>query len=276
MPTYRYRGLDVGGQNVAGELEADDVRAAVAHLEEMGLQVQAIDEITYGSSVRRQAGTESVAVLPSASQRPKRLGRRDTEELAQHLASLTESNLPLASGLMAFADELSSNKLRRSLKRIADSLSRGETLDAALAAQKMPADLVALVRAGAHSGDTGLILRHYASNIQRAAELRRRLSAALGYPLVLLGISLTLVFAILKIIAPQFITIYDGFGTELPLMTYYLVLATNVVEKLRWPYLIAILAVFSLAAWLFPALLGSARRRWLLRRLPLIGRVSVK
>ena len=104
-----------------------------------------------------------------------RLSTQDTALLSAQIAGLTGAGLPLASGLQALGAELPRGRLRRMLDALARSLTRGASLDEAIAAQgtALPAHLGGLVVAGQRTGRTGEVLGRFAGYTQIGADVER-------------------------------------------------------------------------------------------------------
>ena len=97
--------------------------------------------------------------------------------------------MPLEGGLRALADEIPSARLARVLRQLADRLTAGATLEAAIRAlgSRLPADLRGLIVAGIRSGRLAVVLEEFAALIRRQQQLRRRATLAVAYPTLLLG-----------------------------------------------------------------------------------------
>lgn len=109
------------------------------------------------------------------------------EELAalgDEIAALIRAGVPLEAGLQATARDLPP-RLGRLVERLAERLGRGETLSAALAAERpdYPPVMMAVVEAGLRSGRTAQAVEGMAETAHRLVDLRRSMTAAIVYPL---------------------------------------------------------------------------------------------
>ena len=93
--------------------------------------------------------------------------------LGDEIAALVRAGVPLERGLTDLASDLPGS-LGKLTARIADRLSSGETLDAALAAEgaALPATTAAVIRAGLRSGNLAVALESHAASSRRISTIR--------------------------------------------------------------------------------------------------------
>ena len=152
-----------------------------------------------------------------------RLSAEESVELAAQLAELGRSGLRLPEGLRAAAGELPGRKLPETMRQIAADLERGEALDRVLAdrSRRLPADLRGMVLAGVRSGHVVEVLEEFVDLKRERIELRRRIWAALAYPLLLL-VMMAVLFLFLKIfVVGQMAAVFEDFEAELPTLTEF-------------------------------------------------------
>jgi type II secretory pathway component PulF len=208
MPIYHYTAIDGRGRRVTGDVHATDPDHAIEQLGHMELRVERI-------VVAEMKPAEKTPVDPApetsapALHRVGRMSESDAQEIAGHIAGIEQSGLPLESGLAAIAAELDNKRVARVLKRLVRDLEGGVSLETALAQSKAPGHLKALIRAGARTGATPLILEQYAETAAAVAAHRGTFLRAIAYPLVLLLLctAFTLVFTL--VVAPGFIAVLE-------------------------------------------------------------------
>ena len=194
--------------------------------------------------------------------------------LSAQIAGLTGAGLPLASGLQALGAELPRGRLRRMLDAMARSLTRGASLDEAIAAQgaALPAHLGGLVVAGQRTGRTGEVLGRFAGYTQIGADVRRQLWLSLVYPIVSIVFATTLLLFVLLFIVSGFEQIFVDFGIALPALSLILIQ----MSKGLWqsgPALAEVLAGLVAIGTLAMLVIGPAARRSVISRIPLVGPV---
>lgn len=199
----------------------------------------------------------------------QKLSTEETAELAERVAELTKTGLPLGPGIHAMADELPGRRLRGVLDRLADQLDAGMDLVTALESQgqELPPHLRGLVLAGVRSGKLAEVLDEFVELQRSRLELCRRVLLCMVYPFILLlFITALAIFAAQFLVIP-FESIFREFDTSLPGMTQWVI---NLTRPMMW-FLVAfvILAtIIPLGYWLLPGM------QWLgilLNRLPVLG-----
>ncbi|NUQ65880.1 MAG: type II secretion system F family protein [Pirellulales bacterium] len=197
-----------------------------------------------------------------------RLNGEQTADLADHMARMAKAGLPLSPGFRAMAEELPHSRLARVLRRIAQRLDAGATLEEAMEAEQnsFPSHLRGLVIASARSGNLAAVMERFVALQRQRTELQRRIWMNLAYPMLLLSGLLALFTASALLIVPQFAKILADFGAELPMLTKF-VLAMSLYGV--WMVLGALGGILALAVIVRLASPHLAARLW--HTVPVIG-----
>ena len=209
--------------------------------------------------------------MSSDSPKPERLSPDESHQLATVVAELTAAELPLASGLRAAAEESTSRRLARALKKVAGQLEQGRFLTDVLSdpRQPLPPHMAGVLLAALKSGRMATVLTELFERQQVSRELRRSAWAALLYPLVLIIlVQVVYAFASLVILLPMKITLKEFEMRLEPWVQGVLWAGTTGV----W-ILMAALAVSLVSLALLRLLLGAARWHQVMSTLPLFGPV---
>jgi type II secretory pathway component PulF len=180
-------------------------------------------------------GLFPLSVKPRANRRLWGLRARPTRTLAsamQSLAVLTEIGVPLHHALEA-TSEVVDGPVRESLLRVRERVREGSSLATALAAQGdlFPAVAVGLVRAGERGVGLARGLHHAARQLERDADTRADLQAALAYPVVLLSVGSLAVGFIVLVVLPRFATLLTDVQGSLPAGIRVLLTASRFVRE---------------------------------------------
>ena len=190
------------------------------------------------------------------------------------VAGLARAGLPLAQGLKALSEELPRGRLKRSILDLTRTLESGVPLDQAVKGndKSVPPHLRGLVVAGMRSGEMGDLLDRFSDHLRVGIELKRKLWLNLAYPILTIGIAVTLFVFICVFVVSQFESVYGGFGIPVPAVTLALLAVGRFVNStwLSGAIVIAFFGCILLAARL---LLPRPISRSLAARLPLIGPV---
>lgn len=260
MARFRYTAADSDGQPIAGYVEAASLEAAREQLESKNLH------LTEVAAVDDAADDETGAI---ASQRTQ-------SEATSQAGQLMAAGIPLSAGLRALAEETETPALKRVLFRMAGRIEAGEELTSVFSGEslEMPPYLKGLIHAGTQMGDLAGGIEHYVQFTRLRARLRGRVRMALAYPVTMLSIGLLVMFGIMYLIMPQFRSIFDDFGVELPVITISVFeMSTFIITAIDW-WPIVLLCVVSIPIgfhYLIRNVIGPPAWRRLLYLIPLFG-----
>ena len=149
--------------------------------------------------------------------------KEQSGDLAATLSSLVAAGLPIEEGLRAAARELPHGTTAKALTGLADRLSRGQSIEQALADTRTPAHLQALVAAGLRSAALGRVLEEFVAVERHADDVHGRIRLALSYPALLFALMSGVFAFFAAAIVPGFVAVYRDFGADLPGPTQMLV-----------------------------------------------------
>lgn len=242
MATFRYTGLDADGQSVTGRIDASDLNDARARLTQRRIINAEVVPLSDAESTAGRAAMNAV----------------DAEEFAHTVAQLSRTNVSLALGLQAAADEASNARVASALNWLSAEIERGQTLEAAVrsADKLVPRPMQGLILAAAGTGKLGESLTELIALFRSTRGLRRGIAVVFAYPAFIAASSLIVLTFIVTHITRSFEKIFLDFGLRLPLMT----------ELLLWFRHTGILIVIGfIAALILLALvyrLAGGRERW--------------
>jgi type II secretory pathway component PulF len=248
---------------IEGVLQAPSRQTALAELERQHLYPVAIDEV----------------LLTEPTKRGPRLGRRAAVTLwSRSAATLLGAGLPLDRVLGFTAAHTGNPDLSDALRQVRRAVQGGASLADALMPHPRYFDslFIATVSAGESSGALEAVFERLAEHMEQTAELRSQVRSALLYPALMAVVGSLGVIVLLGFVIPRFAAILTDAGGSLPVTTRLLMVASTVVTKGWWAWLLLAAAV----AYVIPAVLArpDVRRRWHAARLdlPWIGDLERK
>ena len=191
----------------------------------------------------------------------------------QQFASMIRSNLQLVDVLHNLADETPQKKLREVIADVADDVTHGTDLSAAMAQHPQVFDdvYVNVVKSGLESGRLGealLQISHYQKVIH---ETGRKVMAAMTYPAFIIFAFFGIFNAMIFFILPRFSAVYSNFGKKLPEATQIL-LNVGKFWSDNWHLIIGaqVVVISVLSVWIAT---GEGRALWdqIKLKLPLLG-----
>ncbi|HSJ99223.1 MAG TPA: type II secretion system F family protein, partial [Myxococcota bacterium] len=263
MPGFRYQAYNVEGKLHKGVLEADSARQARSLLRDQGLTPWRVDTI---------AANDPAA---GARFRPVALSAAELTQLTRGLASLLEAGLTVEQAFNALIEQAENERARQVLAALRGEVIAGNTIARALAAFPgvFPELYRTLVAAGEASGQLPRVLSRLADYLEERQQLRARLSLALIYPVIVMGVALAVVGALLVYVLPQVVQVFQHAHQQLPLLTRALIAFSGFLQAtwMAWVALGAAAAVALRLALGRPGARAAIHRA--LWRAPLLGRV---
>ena len=211
MPTYNYIALNNNGSKKKGILSASSEREARKYIKD--LQLTPI----------------SVAISTSRPSFRSKIKNKEIVLMTRQLATLLEANTSIVDALKITADQLNNKDLISIILNLREDVIQGKRLGQSM--KKYP-DVFnntysSLVTAGDSSGSLDLIFNKLADYLEESASIRQKVISALTYPIILIGFSMVVIFALLTFVLPQVIGQFVKAGAELPLITNLLIGLSN-------------------------------------------------
>ncbi len=218
MGVWVYQGRTVSG-STQGEIEAADRNAAVAALRGKGVL------------------TTNIKEKPARAAREKKIGGKvKDKEMAiftRQFSTMIDAGLPLVQCLNILADQSESKNLRDVTTRVARDVEAGSSLAEAFRKHPKTFDdlFTNMVEVGESGGILDVVLQRLSVYIEKAAALKRKIKAAMIYPLTIVSVALIVVIFMLTFVIPTFATMFKNLGAELPLPTKIVLWMSDFVQS---------------------------------------------
>src|ERR1039457_6463714 len=138
----------------------------------------------------------------------------------QQFVTLIHAGLPIVQSLELLIKRQRNLFFRSVLQNVRDRVRGGELLSEAFEAQKVfPKVYTTTLLAGEKSGNLEEVLGRYISFQRLAVSFRKKLTASLVYPALLVAMLIVMMTFLITFVVPQFATLYQQLGSPLPAMT---------------------------------------------------------
>jgi general secretion pathway protein F len=168
----------------------------------------------------------------------------------QELRSLLEAGLSLIESLGALARKEFAGDKRRLIEALIRHLREGKPLSGAL--KEFPAIFpplyVALTSASEQTGDLQGALGRFIEYRERMDSVKKRLTSAMIYPALLLGVGGFVILFLMTYVVPRFSRVYEEFGAELPFMSRLLLQWGGLVEAHGFKIVVVLVVAVAVAA----------------------------
>jgi general secretion pathway protein F len=267
MPVYEYRGVTAGNRSTRGLVDADSIRAARMKLRSEGIFPTDIAE-------GRTKGSTSEALARLRLPQLRRVPDLDLALFSRQLATLIAAGVPLVDSLSAMTEQIENDRLKKVVARVRASVNEGSSLADALGEHPhVFSDLYqGMTRAGESSGALGVVLHRLADYIESQMELRNKITNAMIYPLLMIGMSTLVAGVLLVKVIPTITGLLEDLDQPLPMATLIVISVSEFLRSWWTGILIGGAGVFLV----LNRLIQTEHGRWvwdsLRLRLPLVGR----
>ena len=191
----------------------------------------------------------------------------------RQLATMFAAGLTIERSLFFLGQEEKNVKFKKILNDIETNIRRGLLLSDAL--ERHPGVFfklyIALVRAGEVSGKLAETLEELSIYIESVEDTRRKVKSAMYYPVFIIVFLFFMMFVTFTFIIPQFKTVYDSLGSDLP---YYTILLVNVSDwfKNNFLFMSCLIIISLIVLWLLSLTdNGSLTKDRLFLKTPIFG-----
>jgi type II secretory pathway component PulF len=228
MAEFSYKARRRSGELVEGILDVADRPAALVQIQRLGLFPIAVETAKAGATTGGRRNGQKADLLsflpPTLRAQLSKKRKPKLQELAtftNQLANLLQSGMPLTVALNSMTHLESKGIPAEVTRDLRQEVTEGRGLSDAMAKQPhIFTDLyVNMVRAGESSGSLVEVLRRMATHFEQFAEVQAKFKSALIYPAMVICVGSGIVSFFMFFMMPRFITIFTGFGVELPLPT---------------------------------------------------------
>lgn len=270
MATYAWRGRNVRGEAVQGQLEAMTEGGVADQLMSIGVAPVHIAIAT--------EKTETAADNWFARLNRKPVVVEDILVFSRQMYTLNKAGVPILRAFAGLQASATKPAMVDMLKDIRASLDQGRELSAAMARHQdvFGAFYISMIRVGEMTGRLTEVFLRLNEHLEFERDVRERIKQAMRYPIFVL-IAMAIAVVILNIfVIPVFAKVFAGFHAELPLITRGL-LAFSAWMLAWWPLLLAgaIGAAVLIRGYLNTT---AGRYRWDARKLklPIVGDIILK
>jgi general secretion pathway protein F len=272
MPAYSFEALTADGEARKGTIEADSARSARGLLRAQALVPLRVEVV--GAGEERQAPGGSL--LQTTLWTSRIFNATALAIWTRQLAGLVSSGLPLERALTALAEEATDERQRNLVAALRAEVNGGATFAAALAQhpREFSNTYCAVIGAGEHSGNLGLVLERLADDLEQSQELKSKLMGAALYPAIVTLVAIVIVTFLLAYVVPQVAQVFAGSKRALPTLTVIMLALGSFVRNQGWLMLLGLLAlaIGARVAWSSEQFRLRFDATWL--TLPLVGRLA--
>jgi len=249
MPVFAYKGRSARGELVQGSLEGADSGVIADQLLNTGITPT---EIKLTSQAVRSGSNPEISLWKKLSTEKK----VDTLELmlfSRQMYTLLKAGVPIMRALAGLQESSRNPAFSAMLQDLRESLDSGRELSTAM--RRHPKVFspfyLSMVQVGEMTGMLDMTFLRLYEHLEFEKDMKERIKSAVRYPMfVVIAMAIAIVIVNIFVI-PAFVKVFEGFHTELPLMTRILMGFSNFMVN-SWPVLLALLvgAVVAFRSWI--------------------------
>ena len=254
---FKYQAFDQAGKVENGQLNAESEREAVRILQGRQLTPVKIQQTRPGAERLRR----------------KKISNTDLLDFTSGLCTLVEARVPIDMALRLLDGITESAAMRELVLQLLRDVKEGRSLAEAMEShpQVFSKMYVNIVRAGEEGGILHELLPDLAEFLETSAQTRQAVISAMIYPTVLLITGVISVFLLLVFVVPQFATMFEDAGTDIPPSAAFLLALSAFLQSYGYLFIVAV--VVAVVAWrrLDYDPVNKLRKDGFLLSLPLLG-----
>lgn len=258
---YVWEGTDKRGKRVKGKMLAVSEAAVKADLRRQGVLAKKVRKEVQLFKSGKKITTEDIALF------------------ARQLATMLQAGIPMVQCFDIIGNGHDKPSMQKLVLTIKADVEAGTTLHEALAKHPLYFDdlFVNLVEAGEHAGALETLLDKVATYKEKTEALKKKIKKALFYPAAVLAVAVIVTVILLVFVIPQFESLFQGFGADLPAFTQMVINLSKFVQA-KGLMLGAIAGGGAYAFFYFKKRSRAMRRALdrMLLKAPVIGPIMVK
>ncbi|MBJ7277931.1 type II secretion system F family protein [Marinobacter salarius] len=225
LQAFVWEGKDRKGNKSKGELNGTNLALVKAQLRKQGIipdKVKKKPKPLFGGS--------------------KKITPFDIAMLTRQMATMMKAGVPLVQSFDIVADGLENKGLQELVLNIRNDISSGTSFASALSKHPRHFDdlYCNLVDSGEKAGALEHMLDRIATYLEKTELLKKKVKKAMTYPVAVVIVAIIVTAILLVKVVPQFESLFQGFGAELPVFTQMVV---NLSEWMQTWWFVVLLAI---------------------------------
>ena len=264
MPDYTYQGRDNEGRAVTGFRSAANAQELADRLQKENIIPISIEPATGRKyNVSFQFIAKLFQKVPSD----------ELQMFCRQMHTLTKAGVPLTLGINRLSETTKNKYFSVVLQEVIVKLNEGKKLSATLANYPniFSPLFVNIVSVGENTGRLDVVFLQLSNYLQLEQDTKKRIKAAMRYPLIVITVSLIAVLIINAFVVPAFAKMFENFKGELPLPTRILIATSNVMTG-YW-YVILGVAILLISSFIYFINTEKGKLIWhrFILKIPLVG-----
>ena len=264
MARFKYTGRDAQSLR-SGVIMAANKREAALKLKNQGIRITELNE---------QAET----ALTKEIHIGKPIKRAHFIMFLRQFSTLLRAGVTIVESIKILSLQVESKPFQKILVSVGDDLRGGGALSDSLTKHPKAFEplVINMIKAGEMSGTVDDSFDRLADHYEKAHLTRQKVISAMSYPLVVGVVAIGVVIFLLSFVVPMFVDLFASVGGELPLLTQFVLKASEFMVA-YWYVIILAFAAVVIGFWMmYTNIEGKYILDSLLLRLPIFGDMMKK
>jgi type IV pilus assembly protein PilC len=258
---FNWEGTDSRGKRVKGQTTANSEAAVRAQLRREGV---------VPIKVRKQS---------TLFQNMGKVTAGDIAVFSRQLATMLSAGIPLVQAFDIVGKGHDNPAMQKLIMAVKQDVEGGTALAEALGKHPLHFDdlFVNLVEAGEQAGALESLLDKIATYKEKTEAIKKKIKKALTYPSAVLIVAVLVTSILLIFVIPEFETLFQGFGADLPAFTRMVITLSELMRSHGW--LLLIFLVSTVMGYLYIHKRSKAVREGqdrIMLKMPVIGSILTK
>jgi type IV pilus assembly protein PilC len=217
--TFEWEGTDKQGRKTRGEMEAASDAFVKASLRRQGISPSRV------TKKRKPLFVTKKRIIP-----------KDIAVFTRQLATMLEAGIPLAQAFDIVGRGHENPSMSDLILSVKQDLESGTNLTEALGKHPLYFDALYcnLVAAGEQAGILDNILEKLATYKEKIEAIKGKIKSAMFYPAAVVVVAFVVTAILMVFVIPQFQSLYEGFGADLPALTKMVIDISKVFQDWWW------------------------------------------
>lgn len=226
--TFSWEGTDKKGTKIKGESNGQNPALVKAQLRKQGINP---------TKVRKK----SVSLFSAG----KKITPMDIALFARQMATMMKAGVPLLQSFEIIGEGLDNPNMRKLVDDIKQQVAAGNSFATALRTRPLYFDdlFCNLVDAGEQAGALENLLDRVATYKEKTEALKAKIKKAMNYPIAVVAVAIIVSCILLIKVVPQFQSVFDNFGAELPAFTQFVIGISEGLQEYWYIFIAAIVGV---------------------------------
>jgi len=264
---FTYVGYKPTGEQVKGEIEANSERTAESSLWKSDITVVTI--------------AEKKRLIPSIQELLPSLYAVKTEEIVnlnRDLYTLLNAGIGIYPSLTMLYERTTKTSMKALIQDILQSVESGSSFSEAC--EKHPKLFspfyIRMTKVGEEIGNLEQMLQQISVQMTKETEIRRKIKAAMTYPMIVLTFAVLAVIGLVTFLIPAMKGLFEQMGGQLPLLTRVMVAVSDFTTAHILYLAIGLFLIIGGIIWYFRTPRGKMTKDSIALRTPIIGDVNIK